>query len=248
VTTDTKVSLPSFPLAVKSLPEGTLLVGDFTLTHQVKTHTAKPHEPLPLQIHIKGHGYPPLIDTLLPKEGSFTRFTESPLIKSVASSQGTQNEVNYPMALSHAQSFTLPSMHIKAFNPRTETSYLLSVPSQHFEIKEVPQETLLDPQDKPKPFSMDWSWLTGLLGYLVVFGAGYLSALAWKWKKKKVHKSLHPLQEKITKCQDTKTLLQVLMATGDKRFAASIEKLEGSLYGDGKMNLNKVKQEAQDLI
>ena len=248
VTTDTKVSLPPLTLQVKSLPKGTLFVGDFSLTHQLKTHTAKPHEPLPFQVHIEGQGYPPLLDTILPKEGSFTRFTESPLVKSVATSKGTQNTVSYPMALSHSKSFTLPDIKLKAFNPKTKKSYFLSVPSQHFDIEEVPKDTLLDSHDTPKPFSMDWSWLTNLLGYLIVFGAGYLTALAWKWQKKKVQTSLHPLHEKITNCKDKKMLLQVLMATDDKRFASCIEKLESSLYGDGKINLNKVKQEAQDLI
>jgi len=248
VTTDTKILLPPLPLQVKSLPEGTLLVGDFTLTHQLKTHTAKPHEPLPFQVHIDGQGYPPLLDSILPKEGAFTRFSEHPLVKSVASAKGTQNTVNYPMALSHAKSFTLPAIKLKAFNPKTEKSYFLSVPSQDFDIEEVPKDTLIDRYDMPKPFSMDWSWLTSLLAYLLVFTAGYLTALAWKWKKKKVQTSLHPLHEKIEKCNDEKSLLQVLMATDDKRFTSSIEKLESSLYGDGKINLNKVKQEAMENI
>lgn len=248
VTTDTKVSLPPLRLKVKSLPEGTLFVGDFTLTHQFKTHKAKPHEPFPFQVHIEGQGYPPLLESILPKEGTFTRFTERPLVKSIATSKGTQNSVSYPMALSHAKSFTLPTITIKAFNPKTETSYFLSVPSQHFDIEEIPKDTLIDSHDTPKPFSMDWSWLINLLSYLIVFGAGYLSALAWKWQKKKVQRSLHPLHEKITNCKDERMLLQVLMATDDKRFTPSIQKLEASLYGDGKINLNKVKQEAQDLI
>jgi len=248
VTKDTRVELPPVTLQVKSLPEGTLLVGDFILTHQIKTHKARPHEPLPLQIHIKGQGYPPLLDSILPQEGLFTRFTEQPLVKSVATSIGIQNTVSYPMALSHDESFTLPNIKIKAFNPKTETSYLLSVPSQHFDITEAPKDMLVDSHDTPKPFSMDWSWLTSLLSYLVVFGAGYLSALAWKWQKRTVQKSLHPLHEKITNCKDEKMLLQVLMATDDKRFTPCIEKLEASLYGDGKINLNKVKQEAQDLL
>ncbi|WP_309497212.1 hypothetical protein [Sulfurovum sp.] len=248
VTTDTIVSLPPLTLKVKSLPEGTLFVGDFTLTHQLKSHTAEAHEPLPFQVYIEGQGYPPLLDSILPKEGVFTRFTEPPLVKSIATSKGTQNSVSYPMALSHSQSFTLPSIKLKTFDPKTERSYFLSVPSQYFDIQEVAKDTLLDKEDTPKPFSMDWSWLTKLFAYLVVFGAGYLTAVSWKWQKKKVQTALHPLHEKISKCKNEKALLQVLMATDDKRFASCIEKLESSLYGDGKINLNKVKQEAQDLI
>jgi len=38
------------------------------------------------------------------------------------------------------------------------------------------------------------------------------------------------------------------MATDDKRFTSSIEKLESSLYGDGKINLNKVKQDIPNVL
>lgn len=248
VTTDTQISLPPLVLQVKPLPQGTLFVGDFSLTHQTKTHQAKPYEPIPFQVHIEGQGYPPLIDSLLPKEGAFTRFTEHPLVKSVATSKGTQNSVSYPMALSHSKSFTLPDIRLKAFNPKTEKSYYLSVPSQHFDIEAVDKETLIDKEDHPKPFSMDWSWLRIFLSYLVVFGAGYLTAMAVKWQKKTMQSTRDPLWEKITNSKDEKSLLQILMATDDRRFASCIEKLESSLYGDGKINLNKVKQEAQEII
>lgn len=43
VTTDTKVDLPPLQLKVKPLPEGTLLVGDFTLTHTIRKQKAKAH-------------------------------------------------------------------------------------------------------------------------------------------------------------------------------------------------------------
>jgi len=248
VTIDTKVSLPPLPLQVKNLPDETLLVGDFTLTHQLKTNTAKPYEPFPFHMHIEGQGYPPILDSILPEGGEFMRFTERPLVNSIATSKGTQNSVRYPMALSHAKSFTLPAIHLKAFDPKTERSYTLSVPSQHFKISDLSQKDLLDTVDSPRPFSMDWSWLVMLLSYMITFGAGYLTAFAWKWQKKKIDKALHPLHAKITKCKNEKDLLQVLISTNDSRFASCIGKLENSLYGDGKINLNIVKQEAQDLI
>jgi len=253
VTKDTQVTLPSLPLKVKPLPEGTLFVGDFTLKHQLKTTTAKPYEPFAFQIQIEGWGYPPLNDSLLPKKGLFTRFTEQPIVKSVATVKGTQSSVNYPMALSHSESFDLPAITLKAFNPKTEKSYLLSVPAQHFTIQFVGKQTLLDSKNSPKPHSIDWSWLKTLLAYLVVFVSGYLSALAWKWKKAKAHTSPPSssgphLHTKIAQCKDKKMLLQVLMATGDKRFSSCIQKLESSLYGDGKITLSKAKQEAQEQL
>ncbi|MGB5506100.1 MAG: hypothetical protein WBM70_05345 [Sulfurovum sp.] len=248
VTVDTNVILPPVELKVKPLPSGTTLVGDFTLTHSIKKHQAKAYEPLPFQVQIKGLGYPPLLDTLLPQEGNFTRFTEKPIVNSFANTVGTQSNVTYPMALSHSTSFTLPPLVLKAFNPKTEISYTLTVPEQHFDIQEVVTDSLVDTIDAPDMLEEDWSWLSTLLGYIVVFTAGYLTALSWKWKKKSISNTRHPLIQKIQDCKDEKALLQVLIAADNKRFTPSIEKLEASLYGNGKINLNKVKQEAEEQI
>ena len=248
VTVDTNVILPPVQLKVKPLPPGTTLVGDFSLTHSIKQHQAKAYEPLPFQVQIKGLGYPPLLETLLPQEGNFTRFSEKPIINSFASTKDTQSTVTYSMALSHSKSFTLSSIELKAFNPKTEKSYTLTVPEQHFDIQEVTEEMLVDTIDAPNMLKEDWSWLSTLLGYMVVFAAGYLTALSWKWKKKSISKTRHPLIQKIQNCKDEKALLQVLIAADSKRFTSSIEKLEASLYGNGKINFNKIKQEAEEQI
>ncbi len=248
VTTDTHINLSPLQLKVKALPEGTALVGDFTLTYDIKEHQAKAYEPLPFQVSIKGEGYPPLVDTLLPQEGNFTRFTEKPIVKSIATKKGTQSTVTYPMALSHHQSFTLSPIVLKAFDPKREKSYTLEVPSQHFDIQQVAAHSLVDKVDSPDILREDWSWLSAFLGYIVVFSAGYLTALSWKWKKRQINKENHPLIQKIQSCKDEKALLQVLIAANNKRFTSSIEKLESSLYGNGKINFNKVKQAAEEQI
>ena len=248
VTVDTAVTLDPLQLRVRPLPPETLLVGDFTLTHSIPKHQAKAYEPLPFQVTIQGIGYPPLVRNLLPKEGNFTRFTEQAVVKSIASRQGTRNNVSYPMALSHSKSFTLSPLVIKAFNPQTQKSYTLGVPAQNFDISPIEKKELLDTIDSPKVWKADWSWLTTLMGYLIVFGAGYLTALSWKWRKKSLRGKTNPLADKIQNAKDEKALLQLLMATDSQDFNANIEKLETYLYGDGKINLKKVKQEILEQI
>ena len=248
VTTDIQVNLPPVKLQVKPLPQGTILVGDFSLTHTIKKQKAKAYEPLPLQVSIKGNGYPPLLDSLLPEEGNFTRFTEKPIVKSFTSTKGTQSTVTYPMALSHTQSFTLPSIVLQAFNPATEKSYTLEVPAQKFEIQDIDTQTLVDKVDAPGVLQEDWSWVRTLLSYIIIFSAGYLTALSWRWKKKQKHQEDDPLIQKIQSCKDEKALLQLLMATDSKRFTSIIEKLEHSLYGNGKINFKTIKQDALEKI
>ena len=247
VTVKTSVFLPPITLKVKALPEDTLLVGDFNITYSIKKHEAKAHEPLPFQVQIKGLGYPPFLDTLLPREGNFTRFTEKPIIYSQTDTQGTQNTSTYSMALSHDKNFTLPPLVIKSFNPRTEKSYELIIPTQSFTITLPDVATLIDNIDSPEVLKIDWSWLNTLLSCFIVFAAGYLVTLSGKGKKRSLFKKDNPLKAKIQNCKDEKALLQVLMAADNKRFASSIEKLEASLYGNGKINVNEVKKELLEM-
>jgi len=251
-TVDTQIDLPPLTLKIKSLPKGTSLVGDFSLTHSLKTNKAKAYEPLPFQVTIKGSGYPPLLENLLPENINFTLFKENPIVNAVNSSQGTSSTVVYPMALSHSQSFELEPIVIKAFDPKTQKSYTLKVPKQHFNIRKVDVKSLVDKIDSPKPLESDLPWLStiliSLLSYLVVFAAGFLTAISLKWKKKRTAQTSHPLKKKIEACKDEKALLQLLMATDAKQFALSIEKLEKGLYGNAKINFNKVKQEVLEML
>ncbi|WP_415406879.1 hypothetical protein ACLHDG_14115 [Sulfurovum sp. CS9] len=251
-TVDTQIDLPPLTLKAKALPKGTSLVGDFSLTHSLKTNKAKAYEPLPFQVTITGSGYPPLLKDLFPENINFTLFKEKPIVNAVNNSQGTRSTVIYPMALSHSKSFDLGPIVLKAFDPKTQKSYKLRVAEQHFDIRKVDVKSLVDKIDSPKPLESDWSWLTTILmtlfSYLVVFGAGYLTAISLKWKKKSTEQTSHPLKKKIEACKDEKALLQLLMAADSKQFALSIEKLEKGLYRNGKINFNKVKQEALEKI
>ncbi len=248
VTTDTKITLPPLLLSVKDLPENTTLVGDFSLTHTFTKHEAKAYEPIPFQVKIEGSGYPPLLDTLLPKDLNITVFKETPIVHSTHSKQGTKSSVIYPMALSSTHSFDLSPITIKAFDPKMMKHYTLTVPKQYFNILKIDVNTLVDKTDDPKPLQSDWSWLSGLLGYLIVFAAGYLTAISMKWKKKILPQNDDPLKVKIEACRDERSLLQVLMAGNIKKFASSIEKLENGLYGNGKINFKKVKEEVLEKI
>ncbi len=251
-TVDTKIDLPPLTLKAKALPKGTSLVGDFSLTHSLKTNKAKAYEPLPFQVTIKGSGYPSLLKDLVPENNHFTLFKEKPIVNAVNSSHGTTSTVIYPMALSHSKSFDLGSIVLKAFNPKTKKSYELTIPKQYFDISKVDVKSLIDKIDSPKPLQSAWSWfatiLTSLLSYLVVFAAGYLTAISLKWKKKSTAQTSDPLKEKIEACKDEKALLQLLMATDSKQFALSIEKLEASLYGEGQTSFKKIKEEMYRLL
>ncbi|MEA3418352.1 MAG: hypothetical protein U9Q90_03045 [Campylobacterota bacterium] len=242
--TDIPINLPPLKLKVKALPKGTLLVGDFALSHTIKKHEAKAHEPLSFTVTVKGKGYPPILNSIIPDKGNYTIFKEKPVVKSVKSQKGTINTVTYPIALSAKQSFELDPVKIKAFDPQREKSYELTIPGQDFAISQPDLTTLVDQIDSPRPIHTDWSRLVTLLGYIVVFIAGFLTAKSVQWRPKMVPGTIeNDLAEKIKSIDDPKELLALLMATDVKRYKAVIEKLESSLYGKKKISLSSIKKE-----
>ncbi len=241
---DIPVELPPLKLRVKPLPKGTLIVGDFTLEQMLKKREANSFEPLPFTITIKGNGYPPILTGIIPDSKEFTLFKEAPITHSSRSMQGTKSSVTYPMALSAKQSFHLPAITLKAFNPKTEKSYDLTIPKEHFVITQPDQSTLLDKIDSPKPLQSNWSWLGTLLGYLIVFVAGFLTAKSFKWSPRRKQKStVDAITEEIQAVNDPKELLALLIATDARRYKNAIEKLEESLYGKKKYDLKRIKKE-----
>ena len=209
-TVDSDISLAPIILDVKSLPKGTELVGDFKLQHQFQTHHAKAYQAIPFELEIKGHGYPPLLENILLSESNITLFKEEPLVKSVSTIKGTQNTISYSMALSNSESFSLKERKIEAFNPKTQKSYTLTLPKQRFTIEPVDPSSLIDKTDNPKPLESDFAWLSNFFSYLIVFIAGYLTALSFKWKQRTGRIQTNLMKSKIKQINDKKELLKEL--------------------------------------
>ncbi len=194
VTNDTIINLPNLKLKVKPLPKDTLFVGDFKLDYRVSTHTAQAYEPIPLNIELKGRGYPPIIDFLQNlsdrtalRLSHFTQFLSPPTVESQIVDNDTQSTIKYATAISNDTNFTLEAINIKAFNPQTQKSYILNIPKQKFNIISIDQSTLIDQINSPPPLEIDYSYIWTLLGYILSFGAGFLSAflIFFKHKSKK---------------------------------------------------------------
>ena len=241
-TVDSDIPLAPISLDVKSLPKGTELVGNFKLQYQFKTHHAKAYQAIPFELKIKGHGYSPLLKNILLSESNITLFTEQPLIKSVSSIKGTENTISYSMALSNSKSFSLKERTIKAFNPKTQKSYTLTIPQQDFTIEPIEPSSLVDKEDFPKPLESDFSWLGNFFSYFIVFVAGYLTALALEMREKSKPKTEHPLYRKIKKSKNAKELLQLLMANNQDAFKTTIEALENVIYNKSKTSFKSIKE------
>lgn len=247
-TVDRNVPVEPLTLHAKALPKGTVLVGDFKLSTEIRQHQAEAYEPINMKVVISGEGFPPVLDHIFPQEGGVTFFRQPPLVKRFPTKKSIRYEVTYTMAVSHKQSFTLSAVKLHAFDPKKEKTYLLEIPEQHFDIRPADPGSLIDSSDNPLPFYVDFSWLYTLLGYLITFAAGYLSAMLIKRKKREVRSTADPLAEKIADVADAKALLQLLMAADRARFAPDIDALEKGLYRNGKIDLKKIKHSAREKL
>ncbi|BAF73341.1 BatD family protein [Sulfurovum sp. NBC37-1] len=242
-TKDRKVDVSPIALHVNALPKSTQLVGDFKLSYDIKKHQAQSYEPIAMKIILEGEGYPPVLERLYPDGDDFTLFTQKPLVQKIPLKDHLKYRVTYIMALSHDKSFDLPPLQLHAFDPRLKKAYQLTIPKQHFDITPAEVKDLVDKTDNPQPLHFDFSWLGSLLGYIVVFFAGYMTAISLKWKRKVTAEKIDPLIGKVEACKDEKALMQLLMAVDSKRFEKAINALEKSLYGKGKTNFKQIKQE-----
>lgn len=257
-TQDSNVTLPPLTLHVKALPKGTSLVGDFKLNYHIPLHQAKAHEPLPLHIDIEGTGYTPTIEPLLPKQDAVTHFNAPPKITSHIKKNEIYTKVNYTVALSSTDNFSLPPITYQAFNPKTQTPYTLTIPSQHFTVTPVPLPTLIDSKDTPKRLEDNIQWSHELLYYPIIFIAGFLTALAWHWRREQRQKltpkpqSNHlQLLAKITHTKDSKALLQLLLAHPHPKLDTIVQKLETLLYSKtstDSTHFKEIKKEAQQIL
>jgi len=247
-TADTHIQLPPVWLNVSPLPDHTQLIGSYHLNYHFKTHRAETYEPIPLKITIEGRGFPPLLKSIIPEGKDWTLFSQKPLLHKTLQPNGIYYRAEYDLALSGTQDFDLPEITLNGFDPKTAKHYHLTIPSQHFEIIQPKTSNLIDKVDNPPPFKTDWRWLTTLLGYLIVFGAGFASGWLVKWQRKVRHNHTHPLIEKIETCKEKRALLQLLLAHNAARFAGVIDKLEADLYGRGSHSLTSLKREAKEKL
>ena len=254
---DIPITLPALKLQARTLPKETEIVGDFTIQHTIKKDQADAFEPLALTITLKGTGYPPILENIIPSDQHYRLFNEKAILQLHRSSKGTKNSVTYPYAFSAKKSFDLPKVTIHAFNPKTQNSYLLTLPKKHFTITQSDPKRLLDKIDSPKALQISWSWLYSILSYLLVFAIGFLTAklLKWNhfnWKKSSKNSSNNPLMETFTEeikaTNDPKVLLALLIATDARRYSDSIKRLEEGLYGKKRYDLKRIKREIVETL
>jgi len=239
-TTDSNIPVPPLQLQVKPLPKGTQLIGNFKLSYLFKPKKVEAYEPVSLRITIEGNGYPPLLENIYPEQEGISLFASKPVLSRHVDEHTVHYKAVYDLALASGKSFDTA-------HPKPRKQYTLDIPPQHVEVTRPDIAALVDKANTPPPLRTNWELLGTLMGYLLAFGAGFLTAWLLKWHRKEKTQG-HPLAARIDACNAKKQLLQLLMAEDAQRFVPVIDKLEADLYGTGKHPLKQLKQEAKERL
>jgi len=240
---DIAVAIEPLKLLVKPLPKGTKLVGDFKLSYELDKTSTDAYDPVHLKVVLKGKGDIPTF-SLLPKSALYHLFTQKPKVKLLHHSKGTTANAEWNYAISAKESFVLPEVRLKGFNPKTKKSYELLVPAQSIEVNAVEVGSLVDKEDTPASSKgIDWSWIGWLFSYLAVFMAGVFMPRDLLKKRVKPKKSDNEiLAEKMASVKTHKELLKLLLSLNDSKYREAVSLLEGVVYGSKKTSLGTIKR------
>ena len=240
---DFVVNLKPLALEIKSLPKGTELVGDFTLTHTLDKKETEAYDPINLSVKLKGEGFLESFE-LLKESKSYKLFTQNPKLKIAHSKMGSKSTLEWDYAVSAKENFSLPKVALKAFNPKTQKSYTLGFPAYDINVKAIEASTLLDKEDFPaRAKGVDWNFGAWLFSYVMVFVAGLLMPRDLFKRRKKVNNSSEDiLKEKIEKAKTHKALLDMLLFENNAKFSKAIDALEGVVYNGENISLVKIKK------
>ena len=240
---DVMVDLKPLHLDVKSLPVGIDLVGDFSLTHTLDKKETDAYDPINLSVELKGRGFLSSFE-LLNENKAYRLFTQSPKAKTFHTQGGTSTSLKWDYAISAKESFSLPTVSFKAFNPDTEEVYDLGFSSYNVKVNKVNVASLLDEVDYPaREKGIDWGFWTWFFSYVLVFIAGLLMPRdLFKRKNLRVENAEDILNEKIKLARTHKGLLQILVVENNVKFTKAIEALEGVVYNTQKVSLSKIKE------
>ncbi|QSZ42423.1 hypothetical protein GJV85_09990 [Sulfurimonas aquatica] len=174
-TIDTKVNLTPITLHVKELKKEVDLVGDFTITSELKNSSIHSYESANIVYTLNGVGYHNFSTTPINSIENVELFSDITKHYDKATSQGYDIHRDFNYALVSANSFIVPSQKIECYSPKKDTYYTLSTQEYKVDVKQMGISTLVDEVDHPKN-SNDYRYLLDYLIYISIFIAGFISA------------------------------------------------------------------------
>ena len=172
-------TMPVAPLAieVKPLTQDVDLVGDFTLKQKLSHAKMDQYGSINIVYTLEGEGYEAKKITPLKDIKGVTIFSEVNDILRQYSKYGKQIKREYIYALSAKKSFTIPSISLKAYSPKSDKYYTLTTKTKDVTVTQIDTSTLIDNEEYPLSTALiNLDGVKNLFIYIIIFLSGYFSA------------------------------------------------------------------------
>lgn len=245
-TTNRTAQLPSVVLDVAPLPKGVKIVGDYHLDFEIDSNRTVANQQIDVAYTLKGRGYQPGIDKLLPAiDGvesflAVEHFDDKLFHKSV-----------FHYAFIADRNFTIPAVKIAAYNPYLQREYQLETPKIPIVVKE--SETN-EGTTTPLLQNLSWQTFKHYIDALLAFISALLVCAILIFLRKRYAKRLTPEERFLYRIQHAKTskdILQHLLAYDRDFFAPEIASLEMRIYSTGgprKVSMKRLKKEIEQKL
>jgi hypothetical protein len=233
---------------VKALPDDITLYGNYQIHTTVDKNRTKANEPVNLTVTITGEGNMEDIDDFTISSDKAAVYADKAK-RSTQFQKGLRKTVfTQKFAFIADQNFTIPPLSLTYFNSTTKK--VTTIKSDPIPIYITNQSKGFHTAKLEKRVSSSFTqsseggknnlWIAALIGGFI---AGILLTILWTKRKtlKEIKQKQQPIQLKLKKARDDKTLLALLLPYKGKseKLDQIIYKLEANLYEEAKFKIDR---------
>lgn len=239
-TTDTHVNVNPLVINVKKQEQHVDLIGDFKLSAKLEKSTLSQYESANITYYLQGTGYDDINLSIIKEIENTKIFSDLIMHYNKATQDGYKIQRELKYALISKKDFTIPSIKIKCFSPKTHQYYTITSKSYDIKVAKANTSALIDKEDFPKQ-EEEFINIEKYFIYIIIFISGFLTAKFLPnnlglFKKNSLYKD-------IKESTSAKDLLNIMSQKyNQKIFEDEISQLETTVYSKTKVNFKKIKR------
>lgn len=238
-TTDTHVNVKPLVIDVKKQEQNVNLIGDFKLSAKLEKKSVSQYESANITYYLQGTGYDDINLSIIQEIPNTKIFSDLIMHYNKATQNGYKIQREFKYALLGQKDFTIPSITIKCFSPKTHQYYTIKSKSYDIKVAQANVSTLIDKEDFPKQ-EEEFVNIEKYFVYIIIFMSGFLTAKFLPNSMNFLKKNSH--YKDIKESTSAKDLLNIMSQKyNQKIFEDEISQLEVAVYSKTKVNFKKIK-------
>ena len=233
---------------VKPPPLRADLIGRFRVERTVEKSGVESYEPLYVDVKVSGTGYAPDLDKIawLPPIKGVKLFSDRPKKTLRYTGEGMSVEAEYRYALISQSDFKIPGVSLQAFDTAHKKGYKIELEPVNVNVTPVETSLILDKKSAPGPVEPPIESIKRLFIMLLIFAAGWISALLTMRVRSAVFSGRsgdYEWKNRVKSAKDAKELMKLLVSRDADGYRELIERLERAVYAKEAVNLKRIKRE-----